>query len=124
MSKMTSMVVLSLLASPVAASKAAEEVGPVPTRAELQALIKGSWPSFARRIQQQDRLVDTPRLLTSVPQALCRREIPGTYECVSLVEYQLPGGARRSSLLRHHVGRYREGQLSDDILIRETPAPR
>lgn len=124
MSKFTLMVVLLLLASPVAASKIAEEAGGAPTAAELQTLMQGSWPSFARRIHQQDRLTETPSRLTGLPQALCRREIPGTYECVSLVEYQLPSGSHRSSLLRHHVGRYAQGQLSDDILIRETPAPR
>jgi hypothetical protein len=87
-------------------------------------LIKGSWRSFARRIHYQDKLVEIPSHFTGLSHALCRKEIPGTYECVSLVEYQLPGGAQRTSLLRHHVGRYAQGHLSDDILIKETPAPR
>jgi hypothetical protein len=124
MHKLTLVVVLSLLATPAVASRTAEEPGTAPAPAELQRLIEGSWPSFARRIQHQDKLVETPSHLTRFAQALCRREMAGSYECVSLVEYQLPSGAQRSSLLRHHVGRYANGRLSDDILIRETPRPR
>ncbi len=116
--------VLSLLPTGPAATQTTHEAGGVPTAAELRGLIQGSWPSFALRIQQQDGLIEAPARLTSLPNALCRSEIPGTYECVSLVEYQLSSGTQRSSLLRHHVGRYDNGQLADAILIRETPAPR
>jgi hypothetical protein len=115
---------LSLLPSSASASQPADEALGAPTAAELQQLVQGDWPSFARRIHQQDRVTEAPGSLTSLPQALCRTEIPGTYECVSLVEYRLSGGTQRSSLLRHHVSRDSRGRLLDSILIRETRAPR
>jgi hypothetical protein len=116
--------VLALLPSSATALQTADKADNAPTAAELQALIEAGWPSFARRIRQQDRLTETPSVLAGLPQALCRRELPETYECVSLVEYQLPNGTQRTSLLRHEVSRDRQGRLSDAIIVRETPAPR
>lgn len=117
-------IALSLFSSAATAPKAVEEARTAPTAAELQELVEGGWPSFASRIRRQDGLAETPGSLIAVSQALCRVEMPETYECVSLVEYQLSNGAQRSSLLRHHVRRGNQGRLSDAILIRETPAPR
>jgi hypothetical protein len=98
--------------------------GGTPTAAELQAFIEQSWPDFARRVRHQNRLIETPGRLTSLPRTLCRTELADTYECVSLVEYELPGGIRRSSFLRHDIVRDSRGRLGDAIIVRETPRPR
>lgn len=126
MSKFTLLAaVLSLLSSPVTASETAEQAGSAPTAAELQGVIRDSWPSFSRMIHQQDRLIEAPSRLTSLPQALCRSEkIAETYECAVLVEYQLSNGIQRSILLKNHFARDAQGRLRDVILIRETPTPR
>lgn len=107
-----------------AAPATGQEAGKPPSVAELKQLLQRDWPSFARRIREQDKLAEAPIHLTSLPDALCRNELPDTYECVSLVEYQLPSGAQRGSLLRHHVRRDVKGEVLDAILIRETPATR
>ncbi|HYF22488.1 MAG TPA: hypothetical protein VD929_03735 [Caulobacteraceae bacterium] len=112
------------LASSPQASGAAEFDSGAPAAGELQALIERDWTGYARRIREQDGLSGPPDRLAGLPQALCRRVLPRTYECVSLVRYDLAGGARGSSLLRHHVSRDAHGRLSDAILVRETPAPR
>jgi hypothetical protein len=97
----------------------------VPSPAELQVLVRGSWPSFAALIRRQDGLSVTPNQFKGLSQALCRRsEMKGAYECVSLVEYELPTGIKRSSLLRHNVDRDDKGRLSDVIVIREMPPSR
>lgn len=96
-----------------------------PSSAELEVLVRGSWPSFASLIRRQDGLSVAPSQFKGLPQALCRMsEMKGAYECVSLVEYELPTGIKRSSLLRHHVDRDDKGRLSDVIVIREMPPSR
>lgn len=95
-----------------------------PTAAELQAFIQQAWPDIRRRVRHQDRLTQTPSHLTSLPQTICRLEMPRTYECVSLVEFEFPGGTRGSAFLRHHVAQDSDGRLGDAIMIRETPRPR
>jgi len=95
-----------------------------PSSTELEVLIRGSWPSFAALIRRQDGLIVAPSQFRDLPQALCRGEMKGTYECVSLVEYELPTGIKSSSLLRHYVGRDDQGRLSDVIVVREMPASR
>ena len=124
MSKLTLIAaLLSLLPSSVAATATAEQPARAPTAAELQVLIQDSWPSFSHLIRQQERLMEAPTRLTSLPQALCRCEMAETYECACLVEYQLTNGRLRSALLRHHVGRDAQGRLLAVIFIRETPTP-
>lgn len=102
----------------------AQHMEGAPSSAELEVLIRGSWPSFASLIRLQDGLSVAPSKFKSLPQALCRSEMKGTYECVSFIEYELPTGIKRSSLLRHHVNRDDKGRLSDVIFIREMPASR
>lgn len=102
----------------------AQLIDDAPLSAELEVLIRSSWPWFASLIRRQDGLSVAPSQFKGLPQALCRSEMKGTYECVSLVEYELPTGIKRSSLLRHHVNRDDQGRLSDAIVIREMPASR
>jgi hypothetical protein len=116
----TKTAVLSLVAA-IAAPSQAQAGDNAPTSAELQELIGSSWTNFAALIRRQDGLNVIPSRFTGLRQALCRSEQEGTYECVSLVEYELPTGIRRSSLLRHNVGRDAQGRLSDVIIIREMP---
>jgi hypothetical protein len=126
MSKLTlTAAVLSLLSSHAMASQTAEHASSAPTAAELQEVIRASWPSFSRVIHQQDRLIEAPRRLASLPEALCRPEkLADTYECAFLVEYQLSNGTQRSTLLKNHFARDAEGRLRDVIVSRETPTPR
>ena len=103
----------------------AQHIDEAPSSAELQVLVRNSWPSFAALIRRQDGMSVAPSHFKGLPQSLCRRsEMKGTYECVSLVEYELSTGIKRSSLLRHHVDRDDMGRLSDVIVIREMPASR
>lgn len=125
-SKMTSKLAMAVVAllffpSPLMASEEVTRAGEVPTPMELQALVRTSWDSFSRVIYSQDRLVDPPTRLIGLPQALCRKDIAETYECASLVEYELSNGIRRSALLRHNVERNEQGKLVDVIVFRETP---
>ena len=98
-----------------------QPVDPTPTPGELKALVGASWPSFAAMIRQQEGLNVTPIELIDLPEALCRRDVSETYECVSLVEYALPSGVEQSSLLRLQVIRDNGGPLYQVIVIRELP---
>jgi hypothetical protein len=116
--------IVALLATSAMAAGTREQADSVPTPFELKEVIRRSWPSFSRLILQQDRLIDAPRQLTSLPQALCRREnLAGIYECAFLVEYRLSSGSQRSIILKSHFARDAQGRLGDVIFIRETPTP-
>ncbi len=114
---------LSLLSSSLFASEVAKRTGGAPKPMELQALVQSAWSGFSRVLYVQDRLVDPPTRLVRLPQALCRVVLAQTYECVSLVEYELANGTQRSAFLRHSVQRDDQGKLLDVIVVRETPTP-
>lgn len=115
---------LLFLASGSPALHAEAEIDNSPDEAELLKLVDQWWPSFSRRLQLQDRLTETPSRLAGLPQAICRKVIPRTFECVSLIEYEYSNGKHANALLRHSVSRDAEGTLLDAIVVVETPAPK
>jgi hypothetical protein len=97
----------------------AEPVPDPPSESELELIVRHHWSHYAVSIRRQDGLNFTPSVFRSLPQAICRNVWAEHFECVSLIEYDLPSGIKRSSLVRQQVRRDDQGRLAETIVIRE-----
>jgi hypothetical protein len=96
----------------------AQAIPEPPSKAELELIVRDNWSNYAKLIRRQDGLNATPLTVRRIPEAICRHEVAGYFECVLLIEYDLRSDLIRSSLFRRTFGRDDQGRLVETIVLR------
>jgi hypothetical protein len=96
----------------------AQAIPEPPSKAELELIVRHNWTTYAKLIRRQDGLNATPLMVRRIPEAICRPEAAGYFECVLLIEYNLRSDLVRSSLFRRTFDRDDQGRLVETIVLR------